>query len=133
MPTPGPVAYHVHVGFFTAAVMSRGFDHVTPSSALDVTHADRLARADAVVMSFSLSSPRLWVISSQVVPVDWSTTGQGLPQVFLPSEKTTDALANVRPPSVERLRIRWISPESALDCRPSQKARSVPFFVTIAD
>ena len=32
MPTPGPVAYHVHSGFFTSFVISVGFAHVRPSS-----------------------------------------------------------------------------------------------------
>src|SRR5215212_1155356 len=42
MPTPGPVAYHVHSGFFTAFVISVGFAHVAPSSVLLVTQTVRL-------------------------------------------------------------------------------------------
>src|SRR5262245_45411579 len=42
MPTPGPVAYQVHSGFFTSFVISSGFAQVAPSSVLCDTHAVRV-------------------------------------------------------------------------------------------
>src|SRR5262249_11548502 len=41
MPTPGPVAYHVHSGFLTSFVISTGLSQVAPSSVLFVTHTVR--------------------------------------------------------------------------------------------
>src|SRR6476469_5346247 len=85
MPTPGPVAYHVHLLSLTSFVTSAGFDHVTPSSSLFVTQTLRVPLLVPSRMVRSLSLPRLCVSSSQTVPVLRSTTAQGLPTVFSPS------------------------------------------------
>src|SRR5262245_10525112 len=104
MPTPGPVAYHVHSGFFTSFVISTGFAHVAPSSVLLLTHAVRVPLLLPPTMVASVSVPRLWVKSSHTVPVLVSITGHGLPQVFPASSQTTCILPHVFPPSVLRLR-----------------------------
>src|SRR5262252_8508381 len=109
MPTPGPVAYHVHSGFFTSRVISTGFAQVAPSSVLLVTHTVRVPLLLPPTIAASLSVPRLWVMSNQMVPVFASTTGHGLPQVFA-SSQTTCVLPHVLPPSVLRLRMRLMSP-----------------------
>src|SRR5262245_44566562 len=74
IPIPGPVAYQVHSGFFTADVISTGFDHVTPSSVLLHTHTVRVPFAVRSMIFDSWSSPRLCVTGSQIVPVSRSTT-----------------------------------------------------------
>src|SRR5688500_2498848 len=84
MPTPGPVAYHVQPGRFTSLVISRGGDHVTPSSSLVVTQTVRVPTLVLRLIWPSASSPRLWVLSSTTVPVRSSTTAHGLPHVFFP-------------------------------------------------
>src|SRR5262245_49107798 len=103
MPTPGPVAYHVHFRSFTDFVRSTGFDHVRPSSLLFVTHTRRVPLLVPARMARSLSLPRLWVSSSQMVPVERSTTGQGLPTVLAPSSAITCRRDQVLPPSALRL------------------------------
>src|SRR5436190_12545415 len=80
MPTPGPVAYHVQSGFLTSFVISTGFAHVAPSSVDFVTQTVRVPLLLPSTICASVSAPRLCVISSQIVPVERSTTGQGLPQ-----------------------------------------------------
>ena len=82
--------------------MSRGAAQVWPSSVLEVTQTVRVPLLLLAVMSASLSLPRLCVISSQMVSVKRSTTGQGLPQVLSASSQTTDCFDQVLPPSVER-------------------------------
>src|SRR5262245_49466433 len=89
MPTPGPVAYQVHSGRFTSFVISAGLSHVAPSSVLFViqTVRDPLLVPDTILAS--VSSRKLWVMSSQTVPVFRSTTGQGFPHTLVPSSQTT--------------------------------------------
>src|SRR5262245_34958079 len=99
MPTPGPVAYRVQSGFLTSLVISTGFDHVAPSSVLCDTHAVRVLWLVPSTIFASVSLPRLCVNSSQTVPVVRSTTGQGLPQVLVPSSQTTCISPQVLPPS----------------------------------
>src|SRR5215218_6850244 len=89
MPTPGPVAYHVHPGFLTSFVISTGFAHVAPSSSLLVIPTVRLPFPVLFTIFDSLSLPKLCVSSSQTVPVFASTTGHGLPQVLSASSHTT--------------------------------------------
>src|SRR5262245_24147707 len=133
-PTPGPVAYHVHFASLTALVISTGFAHVAPSSVLFVTQTERVPLLVPARISFSVSLPRLCVNSSQIVPVDRSTTGQGLPTVLAPSAATTWTLPQVLPPSVLRRRSVAISPESPRPfLRPSQKASRVPLGVAKCD
>ena len=107
------------------------------SSVLEVIQTVRVPLEVPAMMSFSWSSPRLWVMRRKTVPVDWSTTGQGLPQVFLPSAQTTWMGPKVRPASVERRRMRLISPVSLPGprgvWRPSQKARIVPALVRMTE
>src|SRR5437763_10097314 len=69
MPMPGPVAYHVQSDFFTSLVISIGLDHVTPSSVLFVTQTVRDPRLVPLTIIASVSLPRLWVRSNQMVPV----------------------------------------------------------------
>src|SRR5262245_41063362 len=134
MPTPGPVAYQVHSLSFTSFVISAGFAQVTPSSVLCVTQTPRVPWLVPSTIFASVSLPRLCVSSNQIVPVRASTTGQGLPQVFVPSSHTTCCGCHVLPPSRLRFRTRSMSPVSPPPfLRPSQKASSVPFFVTIND
>src|SRR5689334_23194890 len=102
MPTPGPVAYHVHSGFFTLAVISIGFDHVTPSSSLFKTHTVIPARLEPAVISFSLSAARFCVVKSQSVPVLRSTTAHGLTHASGPLSPTTRTGDQVAPASVLR-------------------------------
>ena len=66
---PGPVAYHVHSGRLTLAVISTGADQVSPSSVLFIAHTVRVPSLVPAMMSFSRSVPRLCVVSSQIVPV----------------------------------------------------------------
>src|SRR5262249_3591615 len=106
-PTPGPVAYHVHFGSLTWLVMSAGLDQVAPSSAPLVTQTRRVPLPVPSRIVFSVSAPRLWVSSSQIVPVERSTTGQGLPTVSPPPAATTCSGSQVLPPS--RLRRRTTS------------------------
>src|SRR5438309_884480 len=106
MPTPGPVAYHVHPGFFTSFVISTGFAQVRPSSSLLVTQTVRLPWLFPLTSFASVSRPRLCVINSQTVPVRASTTGHGLPQVLSASSQTTWALPHVFPPSALRFSTR---------------------------
>src|SRR5436189_6375443 len=87
MPTPGPVAYQVHFGSLVVAVISIGLAQVTPSSSLLVIQAVREPLLVPSMICDSLSSPRLCVNGSQMVPVARSTTGQGLPQVLRPSSQ----------------------------------------------
>src|SRR5688500_1502496 len=101
MPIPGPVAYQPHAGSFTTLVMLRGADQVAPSSALEVTHTVRVPWLLFAVISASRSLPMLCVINSQMVSVNRSTTGQGLPHVLGPSSQTIDCLDHVLPPSSE--------------------------------
>src|SRR5262245_18676234 len=134
MPTPGPVAYHVHPSFLTCGVISTGLAQVAPSSVLFVTQAVRDPLLLPVAIFSSVSSPRLCVINSQIVPVARSTTGQGLPQVFLPSSQTTWVGCQVLPPSELRRSNRSMSPASPRPVlRPSQKASRVPLPETIRD
>src|SRR5262249_2601357 len=134
MPTPGPVAYHVHSGFLTSRVISTGLAHVAPSSVLLVSQTVRVPLLLLATMAASVSVPRLWVMRSPTVPVFASTTGHGLPQVFSPSSQTTCALPHVLPPSVLRFKRRSMSPASPRPpLRPSQKASTVPFGVTMTD
>src|SRR5438067_1451526 len=134
MPTPGPVAYQVQPGFLTSFVMSTGLVQVAPSSSLLHTQTVRDPLLLPATIMASVSLPRLCVMSSQIAPVRWSTTGQGLPQVLSPSSQTTCVLPHVLPPSELRLQRRSISPVSPRPfLRPSQKASSVPFFETISD
>src|SRR5216684_3076154 len=84
MPTPGPVAYHVQSDRFTLAVISTGVDHDAPSSSLFIAQTVRLPTLVPAMISFSRSVPRFCVVSSHMVPVFLSTTGQGLPNVLGP-------------------------------------------------
>src|SRR5256885_6603058 len=119
-PMPGPVAYHVHCGFFTSVVISRGVLQVLPLSSLCKTQTVRVPLDVPSTICFSTSSPRLCVQSSQSLPVDSSSTAQGLPQVFFPSAQTTWSGENVVRPSVDRFSTTLISPESLpLLLRPS--------------
>src|SRR5262249_26202677 len=134
MPTPGPVAYQVQSAFFTSLVISTGLLQVAPSSVLLLTQTVREPWLLPSRIIASVSLPRLWVISSQMVPVLASMTGQGLPQVFLPSSQTICDGCQVLPPSKLRLRRRSMSPASALlFLRPSQKASSVPLGETMRE
>ena len=134
IPTPGPVAYHVQSACFTLAVMSTGADHVTPSSVLRNTATDRPAWLVPAMMSFSRSVPRFCVVSSQMVPVVRSTTGQGLPKVFGPLSPTTWSGDHVWPPSRLRFSTRSMSPASPPPSRlASAKASSVPRAVAMTD
>src|SRR5215471_6798681 len=134
MPTPGPVAYQVQSDFFTSLVISTGLLQVAPSFSLFMTHTVRVRLLVPLRIIRSVSPPNLCVSSSQMVPVRISMTGQGLPQVFSPSSQTTCVFAHVLPPSKLRLSNRSISPASPPPfLRPSQKASSVPFFVTSSD
>ena len=134
MPTPGPVAYQVQPGRFTSGVSTTGLLQEAPSSVLLVSQTVRAPLLVPFTIRSSVSLPRLWVRSSQTVPVRASRTGQGLPQVLAPSSHTTCAGAHVWPPSKLRFRSRSMSPESPLPfLRPSQKASSVPFLVTSSD
>src|SRR5689334_21508325 len=127
MPTPGPVAYQVQFAFFTPLVMLTGFDQLTPSSVLLVTQTVRPPLLLPAMIFASVSSARLCVIRSQMVPVLASTTGQGLPQVFLPSSQTTCVFSQVLPPPRLRLSKRSMSPASPRAfLRPSQNASAVP-------
>ncbi len=69
MPTPGPVAYQPQPSGLTSAVISRGAAQVLPSSSLEVMNTSSLSRQKGI----------------QIVPVVWSTTGQGLPIVIFAS------------------------------------------------
>src|SRR5687768_16090064 len=106
MPTPGPVAYHVQSFSLTSLVISTGFDHVAPSSVLLLTQAVREPSLLPSMIFASVSLPRLWVNSSQMVPVLASTIGQGLPHVFGPSSQTTCCGCHVLPPSMLRFNTR---------------------------
>src|SRR5262245_38564415 len=99
MPTPGPVAYQVHFGCLVVAVISTGLAQVTPSSSLLVIQTLRVPLLVPSTICDSLSSPRLCVSGSQMVPVARSTTGHGLPQVLPPSSQTTWRGCQVLPPS----------------------------------
>src|ERR1700730_17311846 len=121
MPTPGPVAYQVQFGFVTSLVISAGVLQVAPSSSLFVTHTVRGFLLVPLTIIVCVSLPMLCVISSQIVPVLASTTGQGLPHVLSPSSQTTCVLPQDLPPSKLRLRMRSISPASPRAVlRPSQ-------------
>jgi hypothetical protein len=66
-----------------------------------------------------------------MVPVSRSTTGQGLPTVSGPKSATSCSGCHEAPLSRLRLSTTSMSPVSLRLClRPSQKASSVPFFVT---
>ncbi len=132
MPMPGPVAYHVHSGRLTPAVISAGADHVAPSSVLFITHTVREPSLVPAMMSFSRSVPRFWVVSSQSVPVFRSRTGHGLPMVFGPLSPITCRADQVRPSSRLRLRTRSMSPASPPPARrASANASSVPLRAAI--
>src|SRR5512145_1518367 len=103
MPTPGPVAYHVQSAFLTLALISFGSDHVTPSSLLCITQTVRPPLLVPSRICDSLSSPRFRVVSSQIVPLSRSTTGQGLPNVPGPLSPIIFSADQVAPPSVLRL------------------------------
>src|ERR1043166_3838459 len=134
MPTPGPVAYQVQLGFLTSFVISTGLVHVLPSSSLLQTQTVREPLLFFVSIIAWVSLPRLWVMSIQMVPVRESRTGQGLPHVFSPSAQTTCRPPHDLPPSLERLRTRSILPVSLRPfLRPCQKARRVPFVETSRD
>ena len=60
MPIPGPVAYQVQSGFFTAPVISTGFDQVAPSSVL--LHAQTVPRA----LALAVDDPRLGILTQVV-------------------------------------------------------------------
>src|SRR4051812_35048548 len=112
MPMPGPVAYQVHARSFVVAVISTGLAHVTPLSDELESQTERDSRAVPARISRSLSVPRLWVSSSQIVPVVSSTTAQGFPQVLVASSQTTCWMPQVLPPSADRLSRTSISPPS---------------------
>src|SRR4051794_38773286 len=112
MPTPGPVANQVQSLRFTSPLMSTGLLQETPSSSLLQTQTLRGPLLVPATICFSVSLPRLRVIKSQIAPVARSTTGQGLPQVFLSSSQTTCIGFQVLPPSRKRLRTRSMSPVS---------------------
>src|SRR5687768_6487485 len=101
MPTPGPVAYQVQSGRLTLAVISTGVDHVAPSSRLLDAQTVRVPWLGPDGMSFSRSVPRFCVVSSQIVPVRRSATGQGLPNVLGPLSATSSSGDHVLPPSRE--------------------------------
>ena len=127
MPAPGPVAYQVHPGSFTSAVISSGADQVTPWSSLRSTQIVRVPSEVPAMISDSWSWPRFLVERSTIAPSS-VTTGQGLPQVFAPSSQTTVCALHVRPPSADRLATRSMSPVSPeLPWRASAKASSSPF------
>src|SRR5258706_15130653 len=75
IPLPGPVAYQVHSGFFTCAVISTGALHDAPLSELRVIHT---VRSRGPVWR-SVTFPGLLVNRSRIAPVFLSTTGVGLP------------------------------------------------------
>src|SRR5262245_8983672 len=134
IPTPGPVAYQPQVGSFTDAVMLEGVDHARPSSLLCNSQTVRSPLVFFDVICFSFTAPGLWVASSKMLPVVWSTTAQGLPQVLSPSSQIDCCSLHVFPASRERFIRRSMSPESPGPfLRPSQKASNVPFFVTIKE
>src|SRR5437588_750484 len=103
MPTPGPVAYQVHLSSFTSAVMSRGFDQVTPSSVLDVTHTVHVPLDVPARIAFSESEPRLWVCSRKMAPLCRSTTAHGLPAAALNGMASRAAQNPVRSTSISHL------------------------------
>src|SRR5262249_15796559 len=129
----GPVAYHVQSGRFTSGVISTGLLQEAPSSILRVTQTVRVPRLVPFTICASVSPPRLWVSSSQTVPVPASRTGHGLPQLLAPPPPATSPVPAF-PPSRLRFRSRSMSPESPLpSLRPSQNASRVPFVVTSSD
>src|SRR5262249_34515808 len=129
-----PVANQVQSGFFTSRVISTGLLQVWPSSLLWLTQTVREPLLLPSTICASVSLPRLWVSSSQIVPVLRSRTGQGLPQVLGPSSQTTSVGSQALPPSRLRFKIRSMSPASLRPClRPSQKASTVPRAETITE
>src|SRR5687767_7060748 len=98
MPTPGPVAYQRQSLCFVLSVMVFGGVQVTPSSMDELTQHSREPLLVPFLIASSRSAPRFRVISSQIVPVERSTTGQGLPQVLSASFQTTSSLPHVFPP-----------------------------------
>src|SRR5262245_13344513 len=127
MPTPGPVAYHVHPDPLTLVVISTGADQVTPSSVVFMTHTVRLPALVPAMMSFSRSVPAFCVDSNHIVPVARSITGHGFPNVFGPLSPITFNGDQVAPPSVLRLSTRSMSPASAaLLRRASANASKAP-------
>src|SRR5689334_17828364 len=114
--------------------MFTGADQLLPSSSLLNSQTVRPPFDFFAVISFSVALPGLCVANSQMTPVSSSRTGQGFPQVFVLSFQSTCCSPQVLPPSPEHLSNKSISPESEpLFFRPSQKAKTVPFFVTISD
>src|SRR5678810_151311 len=109
MPTPGPVANQVQSGCFTCLEISIALSQVKPSSALLEIQTVREPLLVPSTIADSLSSPRLCVSRSQIVPLSRSTTGQGLPQVLAPSSHTICIGCHDLPPSRLRRRTRSIS------------------------
>ena len=95
MPWQGPVAYQVHCGSFTDAVISRGSLQDWPSSVLWVTQTVRGALPSQIMVSSP--SARFLQKGRKMAPVSRSVTGQGLPQVMPGSVTTTWTGVQVRP------------------------------------
>src|SRR4051794_537673 len=125
---PGPVAYQRQFGSLAWAVISRGADHVAPSSSLYWTNTRRPSCAGTWPRRICVSDavPALYVVSSTIRPPA-VTTGAGLPEVFGPLSWTTRSGPHVQPPSVDRFTTVSMFPASPSPSdRPSANASRSP-------